>query len=89
MAWVDIDYARSIVKQMYASDTWRSRVRGMSDDQVLAIYYRYEEKIEREKAMKAYSAHKDKKDTVEAVKEVKQDRFISDYAEQLSLGGVL
>lgn len=42
MAWVDIDYARSVVKQMYPHEKWRSRVRNMSDQQILAIYYKHE-----------------------------------------------
>lgn len=88
MPWVDIDYARSVVKQMYPSDKWRSRVRDMSDDQVLAIYYRYEENIARAKAQKAYSAHKEKEAMVDAVKEPEHDLFVPDYAEQLSLGGI-
>lgn len=37
MPWVDIDYARAVVRQMYSGDRWRSRVRHMPDDQILAI----------------------------------------------------
>lgn len=82
MAWVDANYARSVVKQIYPNDTWRRRVRGMSDEQVLAIYYKYEEK-------KAYSVRKEKAVTVDTVKEPVRESFISDYAEQLSFVGVL
>lgn len=43
MPWVDIDYARSVVRQMYPNDRWCHRVRCMSDEQILAIYYKHEE----------------------------------------------
>lgn len=79
MAWVDIDYARSVVKQMYPGDKWRSRVRGMSDIQVLAIYYKCEEK-RKNKVIHAAM--------VDAVKEPERNLFTPDYAEQLSLGGI-
>lgn len=88
MAWVDIDYARSVVKQMYPNGTWRSRVRGMSDGQVLAIYYKHEENTDKLRAQKAYSVHKGKAAMVDAVKEPERTSFSPDYAEQLSLGGI-
>lgn len=88
MAWVDIDYARSVVKQMYPSDKWRSRVRGMSDKQVLAIYYGREENLDKLKAKKAYSVHKEKEAMIDSIKESEQNHFTPDYAEQLSLGGI-
>lgn len=89
MPWVDINYACSVVEQMYPSDKWRSRVRGMSDGQVLAIYYKYKEVLDRLKAKKAYSVPKEKEAMVDAVKEPERNSFNPDYGEQLSLGAVL
>lgn len=33
-----IEYMRGVVKNMYKSDSWARRVKGMSDNQVMAIY---------------------------------------------------
>jgi hypothetical protein len=30
-----------VVKAMYDNDTWRERVQGMPDDQIIAIYLRF------------------------------------------------
>ena len=82
MAWVDIDYARSVVKQMYPSDTWRRRVRGMSDDQVLAIYYKHErDRIRNKKTPCGEKAH-----TLSVDEMPKHDfaPYIPDEGEQLS-----
>lgn len=61
MPWVDIDYARSVVRQMYSGDRWRSRVRHMSDDQIFAIYYKHEEdRIKKHHDVKADNTQKPK-----------------------------
>ena len=83
MPWVDVDYARSVVKQMYPADTWRRRVRGMSDEQVLAIYYRHEE----DRAKKRFSASIGSKRSIEN-HETPSTPFTSDEGEQLILAGI-
>ena len=83
MAWVNIDYARSFVKQMYPSDKWRRRVRNMPDDQILAIYYKHESDRHAKKV-----TCKSDVPVVPTTEQVKQMGFIQDEAEQLSLIGV-
>ena len=83
MAWVDIDYARSFVKQMYPSDKWRRRVRNMPDDQVLAIYYKHES----DRHAKKITCKPDIP-VVPTAEQVNQMGFIPDEAEQLSLIGI-
>lgn len=83
MAWVDIDYARSVVKQMYPSDTWRRRVRNMPDDQVLAIYYKHESDRHAKKVI-----CKSDIPVIPTTEEVKQISFTKDEAYQLSLIGI-
>lgn len=82
MAWVDANYARSVVKQMYPNDTWRRRVRGMSDEQVIAIYYRWEEDREERKYKKSAESTACNADTVV------KNRFTPIYAEQLIMEGI-
>lgn len=79
MSWVDIDYACSVVKQMYPSDTWRRRVRSMSDDQVLAIYYKYEE--DRRKTKCTTVTHQE-------VAQPTIQSFVPDEGEQLILAAI-
>ena len=80
MSWVDIDYARSVVKQMYPNDKWRRRVRRMSDDQVLAIYYKHESDRHAKKVI-----HKSDEPVVPTTEQVEQILFTPDIGEQLSL----
>ena len=84
MPWVDIDYARSVVKQMYASDNWRIRVRSMSDEQVLAIYYKHEEMREAKRPRTIVSSEQ-KPQTCEKPKSL----FAPYAGEQLSLDDIL
>ena len=83
MPWVDINYARSVVKQMYPADAWRRRVRNMPDDQVLAIYYKHESDRYSKKV-----SHIIDEPVVHTVEQVKQMGFTQDEGEQLSLIGV-
>lgn len=84
MSWVDADYARSVVKQMYPYDKWRRRVRNMSDEQILAIYYKHEESRvrNRKKTVSGEQSH------TLSVKEMPKHDFapyIPDEGEQRSL----
>lgn len=87
MPWVDIDYARSVVNQMYPGDKWHSRVRIMSDAQVLAIYNTHIEKIEQQKQIPK-AANSVKEEPIENATEPKRV-FTPDRGEQLSLTDIL
>lgn len=78
MPWIDIGYARSIVAQMYPTDTWRKRVKGMPDGQVLAIYCRREE--DRAKKKPTIAVNLRQTEGASVTKKV----FIPDVGEQLS-----
>lgn len=81
MAWVDIDYARSVVKQMYPHDKWRRRVKAMPDEQILAIYYKHESDRHAKKV-----AHKHDEPVVPTAEQVEQMLFTPDVGEQLNFG---
>jgi hypothetical protein len=40
----DIEMKRAFVADLYNGPSWKRRVRGMSDGQVIAIYFREQEK---------------------------------------------
>lgn len=78
MPWLDIEYARSVVKQMYPSDGWRRRVNKMPDTQILAIYYKHED----ERIKKKYKVSTDLSPV--EVTSAEQTMFVPDKGEQLS-----
>lgn len=85
MSWVDVDYARSVVKQMYPYDKWRRRVRNMSDEQVLAIYYKHEESRVRNRTKTVSSGEQTHTLSVKEIPKHDFAPYILDEGEQLSL----
>lgn len=81
MSWVDVDYARSVVKQMYPSDKWRRRVKAMPDEQILAIYYKHES----DRHAKKVTCRSDVP-IIPTAEQVEQMLFTPDVGEQLSFG---
>lgn len=38
-----VDQMREVIEKQYPNDTWRRKVKNMSDAQVMALFYRFEE----------------------------------------------
>lgn len=85
MATLSVYSMRCLIADVYSSQTWKERVKHMSDDQVIAVYYSFCEKGK----FNRFQGILPKPHKNEEVKErecvpVNDSYFESDTAEQLS-----
>ena len=83
-----VEEMRVLVTKVYPNETWEARVRGMSDEQVMALYFKFRDngRLDREPNYYESTRKFRKRGKTDRVGQTRDCGQVLDVAEQISFG---